>query len=243
MSAERIENVVKAIGELVSKNDSFLVNDGVWIISGNEANNHLNEGQKPFDPASLHLSTNDGHVENELSTERIAEILKEIEAEGDKFWMIHPKEGTLLTVENETEEVFFQTVDSYFVNPSAVQDAKTELLEFLDFLDNAETESLGAFPIWAIDGEEIDPDYIETILISSRDDTPADGLDDYEAEWLTFSNSDPYNSGDRRVQEELVKFARVLNSELDEPTIQRINTHLGSDIRKEVGLKNLGLNI
>jgi hypothetical protein len=241
MSSTRLENVAKKIEEITAKTNTFELSSGVWVTSGAEMNEHLNEGQDPFGPKSMHLSTNDGHVETEIGTERIMQLVAEIEAEGKEFWMIHPKDGTLLTVENGRGDVFYQAVGSYFVNPSAEQDAMEELRQFLDFLDNAETEVVGEFLILAVDGERID--YVDKILISSRDDTPATGLDYYEQEWLTFENSDPYNSDERRVQDEILELVRVIKGGLDEATIQRINKHYGSDIRHEVGLKNLGMSI
>lgn len=240
MSSSRLKKVAKAIEEIVSKNDIFLVQEGVWIISGNEANSHLDEGTPAYPADSLHLSTDSEHAEKELSTERIAEILREIEAEDYKFWMIHPKDGTVLTVENKIGDLYYETVDSYFVNPSAEQDMEEELQRFLDFLDNTETEVFGAFPIWAVDGQEVD--CIETILIHSHDVTPAEGIY-YEQSWLTFENSDPYNSGERRVQDELLKFARVLSDDLDAATVQRINKHYGADIRNEFELRSIGMGM
>lgn len=225
MESKRLEAVAKRMSDLAIENGSFNVQDGVQLVV--EKNAQGNDG--------LRIVFEDGYDDKYASSKTLTEVLEKMENPDEAFWMIHPERESVILVENDNKEHSFEMTGSFFVNPSAIQDCEVELAEFLDFLEKENRVSSGFFRILEENGDESD-EYGITLSHAMNDlpDTPANVFEPYhcEADWLTFWNSDPYNSGYRNVCEEIQKFVGGIGvDELDEETIKRINNFYLGDIR------------
>jgi len=230
----RLQEVAEAIVELVGKKDSFEsfeIAPGVFVINGKELNESAeDDGRELVGEDTLHISSGEGKLEMYVDAEDIAKIMQEQEDPEEAFWLIHPKDKTVVLVTNRGQEHEFCMSGSFYANPSAEQDYEAELESFLDFLENEEMLSIDYFPIVEENGKNM---FGCGLTLTHKSGTPANVLEpeDCELEWLNFVNSDPYNAGELKVYEYLEGLMAEIE-EMDEETVARIKKFYPYEIKR-----------